>query len=73
MKNLIEEASGWLQSKDCRSGNILERTKAVVSAFRVYVMNESQDICDNTGLSLSAVIFPEYHYLRLANANKGTI
>lgn len=22
---------------------------------------------------LSAVIFPEYHYLRLANANKGTI
>lgn len=56
MKNLIEEASGWLQSKDCRSGNILERTKAVVSAFRVYVMNESQDICDNTGLSLSSII-----------------
>ena len=37
MKNLVEQASIWLQSEVCRSGTILERTAAVLSAFRSYI------------------------------------
>ena len=40
MKNLVEQASQWLQSEACRSGNILERTIAVVACFRKYVVEE---------------------------------
>ena len=56
MKNLIEQASTWLQSDACRSGNIIERTKAVVSAFRSYVHVEEQEICTKTGLKLSLIL-----------------
>lgn len=56
MKNLVEQASQWLQSEACRSGNILERTIAVVACFRKYVVEEKTEICDNTGLSLSTIM-----------------
>ena len=51
MKNLIEQASLWLQSEACRSGNILERTGAVISAFRRYTQQEEGEIVARTGLS----------------------
>lgn len=56
MKNLVEQASNWLQSEPCRSGSIIERTNAVVSAFRSYIMEEQQEICNNTGLSLTSIM-----------------
>lgn len=56
MKNLIEQASNWLQSEKCRSGDIVVRTNAVVSAFRSYIIEEKQEICDKTGLSLSSIL-----------------
>lgn len=37
MRNLVEQASNWLQSEACRSGSIVERTNAVVLAFRSYI------------------------------------
>ena len=55
MKNLIEQASNWLQSESCRSGNIIQRTKAIVSEFRSYVLDEQQEISSNTGLSVSLI------------------
>ena len=55
MENLVEKASKWLQSEDCRSGNILERTSAVVSAFRTYVNDEKDEIVANTGLTLPLI------------------
>lgn len=56
MKNLVEQASNWLQSEACRLGSIVERTNAVVSAFRSYILEEKQEICDNTGLSLPLIM-----------------
>lgn len=56
MNNLVEQASQWLQSEACRSGNILERTIAVIACFRKYVVEEKTEICDNTGLSLSTIM-----------------
>ena len=56
MKNLVEQASNWLQSKACRSGSIIMRTNAVVSAFRLYILEEKQEVCDKTGLSLSSIM-----------------
>ena len=55
MKNLVEQASNWLQSEACRSGNIVERTNTVVSAFRSYILEEKKEVCENTGLSLSSI------------------
>lgn len=52
MKNLVEQASLWLQSEACRSGNILDRTRAVVSSFRTYVDEEEEEITAKTGLTL---------------------
>ena len=43
MKNLVEQASNWLQSEACRSGNIVERTNNVVSAFRSYILEEKKE------------------------------
>lgn len=56
MKNLVEQAAAWLQSDVCRSGNIIERTNAVVSAFRSYILAEKVEICNNTGLTLSSIM-----------------
>ena len=56
MKNLVEQTSLWLQSEKCRSGNIIERTLAVISAFRTYIIEEKKEVCDNTGLTLSGVL-----------------
>ena len=56
MKNLIEQASKWLQSESCRSGNIIQRTNAIVSEFRSYVLDEQQEISSNTGLSVSLIL-----------------
>lgn len=55
MKNLVEQASVWLQSEACRSGNILERTAAVLSAFRSYINDNKDEITTNTGLSLPLI------------------
>ena len=55
MKNLVEQASIWLQSEACRSGNILERTAAVLSAFRSYINDNKDEITTNTGLSLPLI------------------
>lgn len=55
MKNLVEQANNWLQSEACRSGNIVERTNTVVSAFRSYILEEKKEVCENTGLSLSSI------------------
>lgn len=55
MKNLVEQASVWLQSEACRSGNILERTAAVLSAFRSYINDNKDKITTNTGLSLPLI------------------
>ena len=43
MNNLVEQASQWLQSEACRSGNILERTIAVIACFRKYVVEEKTE------------------------------
>lgn len=56
MKNLIEQASNWLQSEACSTGSIAERTNAVVSAFRLYISEEKKEVCENTGLSLSSIM-----------------
>lgn len=56
MKNLVEQAATWLQSEACRSGNILERTNAVIVSFKKYVSDEKKEICDNTGLTLSTIM-----------------
>ena len=42
MKNLVEQAADWLQSEKYRSGNIIVRTNAVVTAFRSYIMEEKE-------------------------------
>ena len=55
MKNLVEQASNLLQSEACRSGNIVERTNTVVSAFRSYILEEKKEVCEKTGLSLSSI------------------
>lgn len=56
MRNLVEQASNWLQSEACRSGSIVERTNAVVLAFRSYILEEKQEVCNNTGLPLSLIM-----------------
>ena len=56
MKNLVEQSATWLQSEACRSGNILERTNAVIVSFKKYVSDEKKEICDNTGLTLSTIM-----------------
>lgn len=56
MDNLIEQASQWLQSDSCSKGNILQRTEAIISAFRSYVMDAMREITSNTGLSEYAVL-----------------
>ena len=56
MKNLVEQTSIWLQSEECRSGNIIERTLAVISSFKKYISEEKKEVCDNTGLSFTAVM-----------------
>lgn len=53
MNNLVEQASTWLQSKACRSGNILERTDAVISAFKTYLTENKDEIESNTGEKIS--------------------
>ena len=44
MKNLVEQASIWLQSEAYRSGNIIERTLAVISAYRKYIGREERGL-----------------------------
>lgn len=56
MKNLVEQSSLWLQSEKCSSNNIIERTEAVISAFKTYILEEKEEVCANTGLSLSAIM-----------------
>lgn len=56
MKNLVEQTSLWLQSEMCRSGNIIERTLAVISAFKKYITEEKKEVCDNTGLSFPSIM-----------------
>ena len=56
MKNLVEQASNWLQPETCCSGSIVERTNAVVLAFRSYILEEKQEVCNNTGLPLSLIM-----------------
>lgn len=56
MLNLVEKASVWLQSEKCRSGNILERSSAVLSAFRSYLVENKEEIETNTGLIISEVL-----------------
>lgn len=57
MKNLIEQASQWLQSDACSKGDILKRTEAIISAFRSYVLDEKIEITLNTGLTESQFLF----------------
>lgn len=56
MKNLVKQASIWLQSKECRSGSIVARTDAVISAFRTYIIEEEEEVCANTGLSIRVIL-----------------
>lgn len=56
MNNLVEQAAEWLQSEACRSGNIIERTSAVISFFRSYIVGEKAEISANIGLSLAVTI-----------------
>lgn len=56
MKNLVEQATKWLQTEECRSGNIIERTKAVVGAFRSYILEEMTEVSHNTKLPPSIII-----------------
>ena len=51
MKNLIEQASGWLQSEKCRNGSILDRTAAVIDYFRQFIYEEVETVSQVTGLS----------------------
>lgn len=55
MKNLVQQASSWLQSEDCRSGSIHDRTSAIISLFRRYVSEEDKEICNNTGLTFPQI------------------
>lgn len=56
MENLVQQASLWLQSENCRSGSILERTSFVIGCFRSYVEDNLDKIQQVTGLS-GALIF----------------
>ena len=56
MKNLVEQSSLWLQSEKYSSNNIIERTQAVISAFKTYILEEKEEVCANTGLSVSAIM-----------------
>lgn len=56
MKNLVEQASSWLQSEACRSGNIIVRTNAIVSEFRSYITEHQQEISKNIGISLPLIM-----------------
>ena len=56
MKNLVEQASSWLQSDECRSGDIVTRTDAVILAFRLYIIEEQQEVCANTGLPIRIIL-----------------
>lgn len=44
MDNLIKCAAGWLKSKDCLQGTILERTKVVLSNFRSYLKDNRVEL-----------------------------
>lgn len=54
MNNLVEQASIWLQSDACRSGNIIERTNAVISKFHTYICENKAEIEGNKGLTCKA-------------------
>lgn len=56
MRNLVEQASEWLQSKSCREGSIIERTNYVINSFRSYVEAEMNEISANTGLSPNYIL-----------------
>lgn len=56
MKNLVEQASSWLQSEECRSGSIVARTDAVISAFRTYIIEEEDEVCANTSLPMHIIL-----------------
>ena len=49
------QASRWLQSYACRSGNILDRTEAVIAKYRNYLTNNKEEIEHNTGLPFAAI------------------
>lgn len=55
MKNLVEQASKWLQSDTCQNGSIFERTDAIISAFRNYIQEENEDIVENTGVAIQLI------------------
>lgn len=56
MKNLVEQASRWLQSDECNKGSILERTAAIEQKYRQYLQEEKDEICVITGLSYSFIL-----------------
>ena len=56
MKNLVEQASLWLQSEECRSGSIQNRTSLIISLFRNYVSECKEEVCANTALSFHEII-----------------
>lgn len=56
MKNLVEQASSWLQSENCRIGSIHKRTAAVISFFKSYVIDEKDEITSNINLTEHGVI-----------------
>lgn len=56
MRNLVEQASEWLQSKSCKEGSIIERTSNVIASFRSYVETEMNEISTNVHLSSSSIL-----------------
>lgn len=63
MKNLVEQTSLWLRSEACRSGNIIERTLAVISVSTMRVLRQRGPACLKVvPLFGSASNFIGHHY-----------
>lgn len=54
MKNLIKQASIWLQSDECCKGTIIERTTAVIDNFKDFI-DEEKDEIENKNLSYKGI------------------
>ena len=56
MDNLVKQAAGWLRNEASRSKTILERTDAVLTSFKAYLLENKKEIEEKTGLSSYAAL-----------------
>lgn len=56
MNNLVELSSKWLQSDACSQGSIIERSSAVISSFRNYLVERRGELESVKGFSLTSAL-----------------